>query len=488
MIREMFRKNCLLFFAAMVICTIAKGQSDVPVKAWSLQECVDYAIRNNMQVKQGHLNTKVEEVTLTQSKANLLPNLNANTSYSHNVGRSVNPFTNIIVDQPVSSHNVSLSSSITLFNGFQKVNTIKRNKVLLDASKYTAEDIQNDVTLQVITAYMNILLNHELLENAEIRLVTTDMQVERTARLVEAGSLPESNLLEIQAQRANDELQIINAKNNIAIATLNLKQLMQLPAQEEMDIVVPEVESPDEGGMIAPLSEIYNTAVALQPDVKAAEARVESAEYDVAIAQGSRSPSISASGFLGTSYSSVADDMLPKEGSSFTEIEMPVGYLASDPTQTVVSTRSIPTEYTENTYWNQLDFNLRRGVSIDMNIPIFNGWQTKSAVSRAKINKEMAAMDVVNTKNVLRQNIEQAYLDVQAAQQRYAATKKQVEALQEAFRVNEQKFNLGVINALDYNLAKTNLNVAESEMIQSKYDYVFKTKILDFYQGKPLSF
>jgi len=123
-----------------------------------------------------------------------------------------------------------------------------------------------------------------------------------------------------------------------------------------------------------------------------------------------------------------------------------------------------------------------------MNIPIFNGWQTKSAVSRAKINKEMAAMDVVNTKNVLRQNIEQAYLDVQAAQQRYAATKKQVEALQEAFRVNEQKFNLGVINALDYNLAKTNLNVAESEMIQSKYDYVFKTKILDFYQGKPLSF
>lgn len=263
---------------------------------------------------------------------------------------------------------------------------------------------------------------------------------------------------------------------------------MQLPAQEEMDIVVPEVESPDEGGMIAPLSEIYNTAVALQPDVKAAEARVESAEYDVAIAQGSRSPSISASGFLGTAYSSVADDMLPKEGSSFTEIEMPVGYLASDPTQTVVSTRSIPTEYTENTYWNQLDFNLRRGVSIDMNIPIFNGWQTKSAVSRAKINKEMAAMDVVNTKNVLRQNIEQAYLDVQAAQQRYAATKKQVEALQEAFRVNEQKFNLGVINALDYNLAKTNLNVAESEMIQSKYDYVFKTKILDFYQGKPLSF
>lgn len=484
----MFMKSFLLLFATLLICTSAKGQSDEPVKVWSLQECIDYAISNNIQVKQGHLNTRVEEVNLTQSKVNLLPNLNGNSSFSHNIGRSVNPFTNIIVDQPVSSHNVSLASSITLFNGFQKTNTIKRNQVLLNASQYTAEDIQNDVTLQVITAYMNILLNNELLENAELRLVTTDMQLERTAKLVEAGSLPESNLLEIQAQRANDELEIINARNNIAIATLNLKQLMQLPAQEEMDIVVPEVESPDEGNMVEPLSEIYSTALALQPDVKAAEARAEGAEYDVAIAQGSRMPSISASGFLGTAYSSVADDMLPKEGSAFTEIEVPVGYLASDPSQQVITTRSIPAEYTENTYWNQLDFNLRRGVSIDMNIPIFNGWQTKSAVSRAKINREMAALEVVNTKNVLRQNIEQAYLDVQAAQQRYAATKKQVEALHEAFRVNEQKFNLGVINVLDYNLAKTNLNVAESEMIQSKYDYVFKTKILDFYQGKPLSF
>lgn len=484
----MFRKNCLLFFVAFVTFTAVKGQNKDQNKAWSLQECVEYAIRNNIQVKQSSLNTKVEEVNLSQSKANLLPNLNGNTSYSYNVGRSVNPFTNIIVDQPVSAHNASLSSSVTLFNGFQKVNTIKRNKLLLNASQYTYEDTQNEITLQVITAYMNILLNNELLENAELRLVTTDMQLERTSRLVAAGSLPESNLLEIQAQRANDELEIINAKNNIAIATLNLKQLMQLPAQEGMDVVVPEVETPDESDMLAPLSDIYNTALALQPDVKAAEAREESAEYDVSIAQGNRLPSITASGFLGTSYSSVADDMLPKEGSPFTQIEVPVGYLANDPTQTVVTSQSIPSEYTENTYWNQLDFNLRRGVSIDMSIPIFNGWQTKSAVSRAKINREMATLDVVNTKNALRQNIEQAYLDVQAAQQRYAATKKQVEALQEAFRVNEQKFNLGVINALDYNLAKTNLNVAESDMIQSKYDFVFKTKILDFYQGKPLSF
>ena len=484
----MFKKNCLLLFVALVTCTIANGQNSEQIKKWSLEECVEYAIRNNIQVRQGQLNTKVEEVNLTQSKVNLLPSLNGSTSYSHNVGRSVNPFTNIIVDQPVSSHNASLSSSVTIFNGFQKTNTIRKNKVLLNASQYTAEDIQNDVTLQVITAYMNILLNNELLENAEMTLVTTDMQVERTSKLVRAGSLPESNLLEIQAQRANDELQIINAKNNIAISKLNLKQLMQLPAQEEMDIVVPEVESPDEGGVVESLPDIYNTALALQPDVKAAEARAQGAEYDVAIAQGSKMPSISANGFLGTSYSSVADDMLPKEGSSFTEIEVPVGYLAGDPTQQVVSTRATPTEFTENTYWNQLDFNLRRGVSIDMSIPIFNGWQTQSAVSRAKINREVATLDVVNTKNVLRQNIEQAYLDVQAAQQRFASTKKQVEALQEAFRVNEQKFNLGVINALDYNLAKTNLNVAESEMIQSKYDYVFKTKILDFYQGKPLSF
>ena len=137
---------------------------------------------------------------------------------------------------------------------------------------------------------------------------------------------------------------------------------------------------------------------------------------------------------------------------------------------------------------NQLDFNLRRGVQVDMSIPIFNGWQTKTAVSRAKINREIAEYDAVNARNVLRQNIEQAYLDVLASQKRFNATKIQVQALQEAFRVNEQRFNLGAINSLDYNLAKTNLNVAESDLIQAKYDYIFKTKILDFYQGKPISF
>lgn len=484
----MFRKKNLSIFCAFLLASFTIKAQDSPQNAWTLQECVAYAIENNIQVKQGNLNVEMEKANLTQSKANLLPSLNGGTSYSYNVGRSVNPFTNIIVDQPVSAHNASLSSSFTLFNGFQKVNTIKRNQLSLEASKYNSEDIQNDITLQVITAYMNILLNNELLENASLRLITTDMQLERTSRLVEAGSLPESSVLEIQAQKANDELEIINAQNNIAIAKLNLKQLLQFPASEAIEIIVPDVGTPDDTAYPESLSTIYSAAVAIQPDVKAAEARVESAGYDISIAEGNRYPSISASGFLGTSYSSVADDMLPKEGSPFTQVERTIGYLAGDPTQTVVTTQSIPTEYTENTYWNQLDFNLRRGVQVEMSIPIFNGWQTKTAVSRAKINREIAEFDAVNTKNALRQNIEQAYLDVHAAQKRYAATKKQVAALQEAFRVNEQRFNLGSINSLDYNLAKTNLNVAESDLIQSKYDFVFKTKILDFYQGKPLTF
>lgn len=485
----MFRKKTLQISCVLLLTSFAvQAQENTSQEVWTLQECVSYAIENNIQVKQGELNLEVDKVNLTQSKADLLPSLNANTGYSYNVGRSINPFTNIIVDQPVSSNNASLSSSITLFNGFRKINTIKSNKLLLEASKYSFEDLQNDVTLEVITAYMNILLNNALLENAEFRLVTTNMQLERTGKLVEAGALPESDLLEIQAQQANDELEIINAQNNIAISKLHLKQLLQLPASEEMDILVPDVDAPDEEVFAESLPDIYNTAVALQPDIRAAEKRVESAEYDIAIAKGNAYPSITASGFLGTSYSSVASDMLPKEGSPFTEVEQPIGYLQGDPSQVVVSSQSVPTEFTENTYWNQLDFNLRRGVQVDLSIPIFNGWQTKSAISRAKINKEIAAYDAINTKNALRQNIEQAYLDVLAAQKRYAATKKQVEALQEAFRVNEQRFNLGAINSLDYNLAKTNLNVAESDLIQAKYDYVFKTKILDFYQGKPLSF
>lgn len=485
----MFRKKVPQILCAILLGSFTLRAQDGEVKEqWTLQECVNYAVENNIQVRQSGLNAELEKVNLSQSKADLLPNLNGGVGYSYSVGRSVNPFTNIIVDQPVSSQDANISSSVTIFNGFQKMNTIKRNKVTLEARKYLYEDMQNDITLQVVTSYMEILLNNELFENAKLRLITTNLQLERTRKLVEAGSLPESNLLEIKAQAASDELDIINAQNSMEMAKLNLKQLLQLPASEQMNVVVPEVEAPDEEIYYESLSEIYNTAIATQPDIKAADALVESSEYNVSIAQGSRYPSITAFAFLGTSYSSVADDFLPKEGSGFTEIETPIGYLQSDPTQAVVTTQSIPNEFTENTYFNQLDFNLRRGFSVDLNIPIFNGWQAKSAVSRAKINKEVAEYDALNTRNVLRQNVEQAYLDLLAAQKRYGATKVQVEALQEAFRVNEQRFNLGALNSLDYNLAKTNLNVAESDLIQAKYQYIFQSKILDFYQGKSISF
>lgn len=485
----MFRKKISTVLCSFLIMGYSvQAQDSTKAEQWTLQACVEYAIQNNIQVKQSGLNVELEKVNLTQSKADLLPDLNGNINYRYNVGRSINPFTNFIVDQPFSSQNASLSSSVTLFNGFRKTNTIKRNKVTLEARSYLYEDIKNDISLEVVRAYMTILLNNELLENAKLRLISTDMQLERTEKLVNAGSLPESNLLEIRAQKANDEVEIINAQNNIEIAKLNLKQLLQLPGSEPINVVVPEVETPDEVVFNESLSDIYNTAVHVQPDVKAADAFVESSEYDVSIAQGNKYPSITASAFLGTSYSSAAAETLPKEGSEFTQREEPIGYIQGDPTALVVTTVSEPVETIENTYFNQLDFNLNRGVSIDMNIPIFNGWQTKSAVSRAKINREIAAYEAINTRNILRQNIEQAYLDVLAAQKRFAATKIQVEALQEAFRVNEQRFNLGALNSLDYNLAKTNLNVAESDFIQSKYQYIFQTKILDFYQGKSISF
>lgn len=485
----MFRKKILQILCSVLLVSFTLKAQDGDVKdQWTLEECVNYAVENNIQVRQSGLNAEIEKVNLSQSRADLLPTLNAGVGYSYSVGRSVNPFTNIIVDQPVSSQDANLSTSVTLFNGFQKANTIRRNKVTLEARQYLYEDMQNDITLQVVTAYMEILLNNELLENAKLRLITTNLQLERTEKLVEAGSLPESNLLEIRAQAASDELEIINAQNGIEMAKLNLKQLLQLPASEPMNIQVPEIDAPDEEIYRESLPEIYDAAVATQPDVKAADALVESSEYNVSIAQGSRYPSLTAFAFLGTSYSSVADDFLPKEGTGFTEIETEIGYLQSDPTQSVVTTQSIPTDFTENTYFNQLDFNLRRGVSLDLSIPIFNGWQSKSSISRAKINKEVAEYDALNTRNVLRQNVEQAYLDLLAAQKRYRATKVQVEALQEAFRVNEQRFNLGALNSLDFNLAKTNLNVAESDLIQAKYQYVFQSKILDFYQGKSISF
>ncbi|WKN32233.1 TolC family protein [Porifericola rhodea] len=493
----------LAFLCFLNFCLLSSvfSQSAGPTKPLelSLEESIDMAIKNNVSVKQSELQVMGSQVALKQSRADLLPSFNANTGVSYSVGRSINQFTNEYVDQPVRQQSMGVSTQLTLFNGLQRINTIKQNKVNLEGSQYDLEASKDAVTLNVIQAYTQILFNRELLENAEFQLGSTQLQLQRTQRLVQAGSLPKANQLQLEAQQANDELNIINAENDLELAYLNLKQLLQLAESDSITVIIPELETPEVYNLPASASLVYQEALQNWANLQSAKLGVNSAEYGLAIAKGGYYPNISLSAGLFSQYSSVAPDQIPKAGvDNVTSViptgdflQIPEGLIPDVPDGTripVFTETQIPAEFTDNTYMNQLDFNLRRYVSIDLNIPIFNNWRVRSNVSNARLNLEGARLEVINQRNQLRQTIEQVYLDAKAAAKSFEANDKRVASLQEAFRNTETRYEVGAIDAVDFNQAKNDLNAAESDLIRAKYNYIFSLKVLDFYQGKALDF
>lgn len=472
-----------LFTCLICLCTLNAWSQDV----WDLQKCVDYAIENNIQIKQSQLDLRTSEVNLNDSRMSSLPSLNGSASLQNSTGRSIDPFTNTIIDQGVNSQNFSLNASLPIFNGFQIMNAKKRDEYSVIASQQAYEDTKNNVTLNVVNFYLTILFNQELLEAARLRQATTEAQLNRVKKQVEIGALPKANELQIKQQLANDELEVVRAENNLAISKLQLKQALQLPADTPMEVAVPELEEPQEVVMESS-EQVFQYAVQNQPVVKSAEAQEQSAMYGVKVAQSNYYPSLSFNAGLSTAYSSAAPEQLPKAGVDNVTVAVPIGYLDFNGTRyPVQSDQTIPEEFTDNTYFNQLDVNQRKFLSLNLNIPIFNKFQVRNNVQRAIINQERSEYQLTNTKNQLRQTIEQAYQDVVAAAKSYTATKNSVEAAEESFRNADQRSNLGAIDAVEYTQIKNDYETAKSNLIRSKFDYIFKQKVLDFYQGKPIN-
>ena len=464
---------------------------------FTLSECIDYAVKNNLSVQQSQWNVVSDEVAWQQSKADLLPSLNANTNLSYSVGRTIDQFTNLYTEAPVRQQDMGVSAQISLFNGLKKLNTIKRNKNNVAVSGLDLAATKDNITLNVITAYTQILLNTELLETAKFQLLTTQSQLERTRRLVDAGSLPKADFLQLDAQLAQGEAAIVDAENNLALAQLQLKQLLQIPADQSLEVTIPEVEVPETPLLPVSAEAVYEQAVTSLPAIRSADLQITSAEYNIAIAKADYYPSISLVGALGSRYSSVAPARIPKAGVANVPQEQTIGFFTLPeaaggvPAGTPVPVSTVverPQAFTENTYLNQIDFNLRRFVQLSLNIPIFNNWQIRSGVANAKIGLESARLNALDQRNVVRQNIEQAYLDAKSAAKSYTANQRQVTSLQEAFKNTEVRYQAGAIDAVDYNQAKNQLNSAESDLVRTKYNYVFSLKVLDFYQDKPLNF
>ncbi|MFP4556824.1 MAG: TolC family protein [Bacteroidales bacterium] len=441
-------KSFLFSIILLTVSTLTYSQSP-----WNLTQCIEYALENNIQVKQQELNVKMSENQLKQAKYSAFPNLNASANHNYSFGRAIDYGSNI-VSQDLEATSFSINSSVSLFNGFQIANTKKQEQLNLSAALSDVEKLKNNIALNIAAAYLQILFNEEMLETAESQKELTLLQVERTRQLVRAGSLPERNLLEIEAQLASDEMQIVNAQNQLELSYLTLTQLLEIKTPEGFTILKPDLSDfSEEIPADSPLN-VFEQAQQILPQIQGATLRLQSAQKNVDIAEGGKYPRLS----LSTSYSSGARRYLKGN---------PLG--ADDP------------------FMEQIRDNTSATIGLSMSIPIFNGWQVQSSISSAKINLENAQLNLELEKNALYKDIQQAYADAMAAQKKYDATEKNVDALQETFRSAEQQFNIGLVNSVEYTTSKTRLNQAQADLISAKYEFIFKSKILEFYQGQPLN-
>jgi outer membrane protein len=436
----------------LFVFTGAKAQ-----ETWSLQKCITYALENNIQVKQQALNTEYYTNQRDQARNNRLPNLNANVQNYSSYGRSLLP-DNSYKDINSNSTAGNVSSNITLWNGFVLNNSIKMADMNLRASLEDMRKAKDDIMLNIAAAYLEILFADELVTVSEQVLKVTQLQIDRTTKLVEAGSLAKGSLLEIEAQFAREELNVVNAQNRLQLAYLNLYQLLDLPSTESFKIEKPVLPEISANLTVINSMDVFRNAVETKPAVKSAEFKLESARQQLKVAKGSMMPSLSFGGNYNNDYNNKDFYYDPVS-------RQQLGLIP---------------------FSKQIKKNQRYGFGATLSIPIFNRFQGQTQVKNSKIQVEDYELQLQSSKNLLRKDIEQAYTNALAAFKRYVANQKAVESSTEAFRYTEEKFNVGMINSVEYNQTKNNLTTAQSDLLQAKYEYIFRTKILDFYNGQAI--
>ena len=445
-------KRFILYLPALLICWSVQAQS--PAKKWTLEECITYAIEHNIDLKQKEQDQESRKVDLSTSKNSWLPSLNANLGQNFDFGRSPSK-TGVIVDQNSANSSFYLQTSMPIFDGFKIPNDIKARKLDLQAATENLNKAKEDLAINVASFFVEALYNKELLTVAELQAALSTEQVTRTESLVNAGKVPLSQLYDIKAQQAKDEASLTEAKNNVNLSLLNLAQMLELERTgQSLDISVPEIEDAIEKYMtsILPPDVVYNNAVAVKPQIKEQEYLLESQKKMLKVAQAGYFPKLDFS----ASYSN--------------------GYYHY----------SGGTDIVNSSFSDQLNQNGRKTIGFSLSIPLFNRFQTRNNVRSSRIAILNRELMMENSKKVLYKEIQQAYFNATAAQEKYKATGKSVLASKEAFGYAENKYNAGKSTVYEYSESKTKYSQSLSEQIQAKYNYIFRAKILDFYNGIPI--
>lgn len=441
----------------MLALMMVSGSAVFGQETWTLQQCIEYALENNIQIKQQNLAVNYQQNMLGQAKSDRLPNLNGQLANNFNYGRSLT-YENLYENTNSTSLSGYLGTEVTVWNGFQLQNMIRQRDLDLQATIRDLQKAKDDLVLNLAAMYLEILFAEELIGVDESQMEVTRQQIERTKKLVEAGSLARGALLETEAQLAREELQLVNDQNRTQLAYLNLYQLLELPIDKSFKVEKPVLPDLSQGTLNFNSLTIFNQALLIRPEIQAAQMRVESAMRQLDQAKGARWPKLS----FGANYYNNYNDNYRRS-------------LSNNPLDSEV----IP-------FSDQLKNNQRYGFGFTLNIPVFNRFQVRNAISNSELQVADYTYRFQSSKNLLQKDIEQAYTNALAALKKYASSEKAVHSSEEAFRYAEEKFNVGMVTTVEYNQIKSNLTAAQAQLLQARYDYIFRTKILDFYNGIPI--
>lgn len=423
---------------------------------WSLRKCIDHATENNLEIRQYGLQVKGAEIDLNSSKNSRLPNLSGSISESFNFGRSASMATGVYEENKSLNTSFSVSSGIPIFTGFRIPNEIKANELNLKAAMEGMKKAQENLALQIAAYYLDVLFKKEIQKIYQEQYALTKLQVERTQVLVQSGKVATSQLYDIEAQLAKDEVNVTTSKNDLNTSMLNLSQVLNLRTTDGFDIEEPDLSDPNlaisAGKSLMLPKDVYQRSLGIRPSVREAEYKLEGSFKQLKVAQAGYWPTVN----LGLSYNNGFNHIY-KDG------------------------------YTNAKISDQIKNNYRAAIGLSVDIPIFDRFRTRNQVRKARLDILNQEIVLENVKLTLYKDIQQAYQSATAAQAKFSSTAKANEAAAVSFKFAEERYQVGKANVYEYNEAQTKLISSRSEQVQAKYDYIFRVKILDFYQGKEIS-
>jgi len=478
LILKQFKTLSILFFTALSFTVNAQ-------QVISLQQAIDLTIKNNLTIKQAQLTEALATEDYKQGKYNLLPSLSANPNAGFNFGRNPVAGQYTYVNQSTFSVNGSAALQVNLYQGGQLRNQILENKLLLEVDKTATSKVKNDLLLNVVTDYLTILQDQDLVIAANQQITLANITLDRTQKNFDAGNQTRADLAQAQAQLSTAELNLTNAQNQADLAILILKQYMEIDPATAITVEKPDISKLTDIPTIYDASEVIKTSLNVNPDIKLAELQQQSYAQLIKIAKGNYYPVLALFGNLQSSYSNaVKTRVIGQTPFAYA----PIGLVQN--TSTVVTTL-VPVQqpiYSPNyPFLNQFSDNFNQAIGLSLQIPIFNRFTARTSVRKAKLNYEYAELTTQLAKNTLSKAIIQAVLDLQAAAKSYQSSLETFNSNKEALNVTRQRFDAGLVNTLDYNTALTNYNKSQNDMIEARYQMIFRSKVIDYYEGNPIT-